>query len=290
MRLRHRALEAAHRPPTPVLYLKYAAAFRQGGRRSTGALLTPAAAPWRALAAAAEPLAAATAAAAWPRRRGKPRASSTVRRRRRTMGRRPSQSPSLAGRAAPSRQRNRSWCGCTIYSIPPPSPYAALQCGFAATCHAGAATRSVLLFKLMVEASPLGCCQPSDVADSRGHVELRACCRQGTRRACCCLLLKGAACGPSPQIEDPKKALLLYGGRTSQTVKDVLSDFGKLKAVSPPCRPPRLSLAFGGIAFSWNYRYIGLLCVNFLGLATSRVRAWLECEVCSSIHHCVPIN
>lgn len=33
------------------------------------------------------------------------------------------------------------------------------------------------------------------------------------------------------QVEDPKKALLLYGGRTSQTVKDVLSDFGKLKAV-----------------------------------------------------------
>lgn len=35
-----------------------------------------------------------------------------------------------------------------------------------------------------------------------------------------------------PQVEDPKKALLLYGGRTSQTVKDVLSDFGKLKGVS----------------------------------------------------------
>ncbi len=32
-------------------------------------------------------------------------------------------------------------------------------------------------------------------------------------------------------MEDPKKALLLYGGRTSQTVKDVLSDFGKLKGV-----------------------------------------------------------
>ena len=34
------------------------------------------------------------------------------------------------------------------------------------------------------------------------------------------------------QVEDPKKALLLYGGRTSQVVKDVLSDFGKLKGVS----------------------------------------------------------
>ena len=33
-------------------------------------------------------------------------------------------------------------------------------------------------------------------------------------------------------MEDPKKALLLYGGRTSQVVKDVLSDFGKLKGVS----------------------------------------------------------
>ena len=34
-----------------------------------------------------------------------------------------------------------------------------------------------------------------------------------------------------PQVEDPKKALLLFGGRTSQVVKDVLSDFGKLKGV-----------------------------------------------------------
>ena len=34
------------------------------------------------------------------------------------------------------------------------------------------------------------------------------------------------------QVEVPKKALLLYGGRTSQVVKDVLSDFGKLKGVS----------------------------------------------------------
>lgn len=34
-----------------------------------------------------------------------------------------------------------------------------------------------------------------------------------------------------PQVEDPKKALLLYGGRTSQVVKDALTDFGKLKGV-----------------------------------------------------------
>lgn len=32
-------------------------------------------------------------------------------------------------------------------------------------------------------------------------------------------------------VEDPKKALLLYGNRTSQTIKDVLSDIGKLKAL-----------------------------------------------------------
>lgn len=37
------------------------------------------------------------------------------------------------------------------------------------------------------------------------------------------------------QVEDPKKALLLYGNRTSQTIKDVLSDIGKLKAVSASC-------------------------------------------------------
>ncbi len=40
---------------------------------------------------------------------------------------------------------------------------------------------------------------------------------------------------PCSQVEDPKKALLLYGGRTSQTVKDVLADFGKLKGVRAVC-------------------------------------------------------
>ncbi len=34
-----------------------------------------------------------------------------------------------------------------------------------------------------------------------------------------------------PQVEDPKKVLLLYGNKTSQVVKDVLADIGKLKAV-----------------------------------------------------------
>ena len=33
------------------------------------------------------------------------------------------------------------------------------------------------------------------------------------------------------QVEDPKKALLLYGNKTSQVVKDVLGDLAKLKAV-----------------------------------------------------------
>jgi hypothetical protein len=32
-------------------------------------------------------------------------------------------------------------------------------------------------------------------------------------------------------VEDPKKVLLLYGNKTSQVVKDVLADIGKLKAV-----------------------------------------------------------
>ena len=42
------------------------------------------------------------------------------------------------------------------------------------------------------------------------------------------------------QVEDPKKALLLYGNKTSQVVKDVLSDFAKLKAVRPqPLRVPK---------------------------------------------------
>ena len=36
---------------------------------------------------------------------------------------------------------------------------------------------------------------------------------------------------PSSQVEDPKRALILYGNRTSQTVKDVLTDLHKLKGV-----------------------------------------------------------
>ena len=31
-------------------------------------------------------------------------------------------------------------------------------------------------------------------------------------------------------MEDPKKVLLLYGNKTSQVIKDVLADIGKLKA------------------------------------------------------------
>lgn len=32
------------------------------------------------------------------------------------------------------------------------------------------------------------------------------------------------------QVEDPKRALILFGGKTSQITKDVLSDLHKLKA------------------------------------------------------------
>lgn len=31
------------------------------------------------------------------------------------------------------------------------------------------------------------------------------------------------------QVEDPKRALILFGGKTSQVTKDVLSDLHKLK-------------------------------------------------------------
>ena len=41
-------------------------------------------------------------------------------------------------------------------------------------------------------------------------------------------------CDSAPQVEDPKKVLLLYGNKTSQVVKDVLADIGKLKAVRLP--------------------------------------------------------
>lgn len=33
------------------------------------------------------------------------------------------------------------------------------------------------------------------------------------------------------QVEDPKRALLAYGNKTSQVVKDVLTDLQKLKGV-----------------------------------------------------------
>lgn len=35
----------------------------------------------------------------------------------------------------------------------------------------------------------------------------------------------------APQVEDPRRALVLYGTRTSQTIKDVLTDIHKLKGV-----------------------------------------------------------
>ena len=37
------------------------------------------------------------------------------------------------------------------------------------------------------------------------------------------------------QIEDPKQALILFGGKTSQITKDVLSDLHKLKAAVSHC-------------------------------------------------------
>ena len=40
------------------------------------------------------------------------------------------------------------------------------------------------------------------------------------------------------QVEDSKRALILFGGKTSQITKDVLSDLHKLKsAVSRSCPP-----------------------------------------------------
>jgi hypothetical protein len=49
------------------------------------------------------------------------------------------------------------------------------------------------------------------------------------------------------QVEDVKTALLLYGNKTSQITKDILTDFHKLKPVSMPfpypCALSHLSFA-----------------------------------------------
>ena len=38
-------------------------------------------------------------------------------------------------------------------------------------------------------------------------------------------------CRAGAQVEDPKRALLVYGNKTSQVVKDVMTDLHKLKGV-----------------------------------------------------------
>ena len=40
-----------------------------------------------------------------------------------------------------------------------------------------------------------------------------------------------AAASETVQVEDPKRALLVYGNKTSQVVKDVMTDLHKLKGV-----------------------------------------------------------
>lgn len=37
------------------------------------------------------------------------------------------------------------------------------------------------------------------------------------------------------QVEDVKKSLILYGGQTSQVIKDLLTDLHRLKGVSGEC-------------------------------------------------------
>jgi len=37
---------------------------------------------------------------------------------------------------------------------------------------------------------------------------------------------------PCRQVEDPKRALLVYGNKTSQVIKDVMTDLQKIKGVS----------------------------------------------------------
>lgn len=49
------------------------------------------------------------------------------------------------------------------------------------------------------------------------------------RHGCCDTTLSSSA--PFWQVEDPKRALILYGHKTSQVVKDVLTDIHKLKGV-----------------------------------------------------------
>ena len=48
------------------------------------------------------------------------------------------------------------------------------------------------------------------------------------------------------QVEDPKRALLVYGNKTSQVVKDVMTDLHKLKGVRFSCCS---SVMLGAAAF-----------------------------------------
>ena len=90
---------------------------------------------------------------------------------------------------------------------------------------------------------------PKLVRRRRRRFCCRVCCCRRTpcRRRFCprCLRLRDAslrrrlrrAAAPTPlhrppaQVEDPRRALLVYGNRTSQVIKDVMTDLHKLKGV-----------------------------------------------------------
>lgn len=95
-----------------------------------------------------------------------------------------------------------------------------------------------------------------------------------------------------PQVEDPKKALLLFGGRTSQVVKDVLSDFGKLKGV----RSTMFCSESHNKAMAFNTVYDGLQHARQQEVS---IASWcrqhgfacgIEQLVCSALKACGPVS
>lgn len=75
---------------------------------------------------------------------------------------------------------------------------------------------------------------PMRLPCSRGPCSDNACSAASRRRRCQPANGPPAATHPM-QVEDPKRALLVYGNKTSQVVKDVMTDLHKLKGVRCRC-------------------------------------------------------
>ena len=86
-----------------------------------------------------------------------------------------------------------------------------------------------------------------DCSPGLGGSDRQAC---GRRQATCMLPPPPAARRPPPrchpacprQVEEPRRALLVHGNKTSQVIKDVMTDLQKLKGVRATLPPPPCAL------------------------------------------------